>query len=137
LYQLPSFFQNDDEHRKRLEEFISFLPRECMHVFEFRHASWFNEDLFDLLRRRKVGFCSFDSANLKCPLIATAPFAYMRFHGTDKMYASNYPDDMLIDWARRLKRLAQDCTNVYVYFNNDHNAYAVQNAKRLMDLLQD
>jgi uncharacterized protein YecE (DUF72 family) len=61
----------------------------------------------------------------------------MRFHGTDKMYASSYPDELLFDWAKRLKQLAQDCTSVYVYFNNDHNAYAVQNAKRLMELLQD
>ncbi len=61
----------------------------------------------------------------------------MRFHGTEKLYASNYSHDLLVDWAKRLKLLAQDCTSVYVYFNNDHNAYAVQNAKRLMELLQD
>jgi uncharacterized protein YecE (DUF72 family) len=137
LYQLPPFFGYDEEHRQRLEDFLTLLPPEHQHVFEFRHTSWFQEDVYDLLRKHKVAFCSYDMVGKNCPLLATTSFAYMRFHGTENRYASNYTDEMLKDWAKRLKTLAQDCTSVYVYFNNDHNACAVENAKRLIGLLSD
>jgi uncharacterized protein YecE (DUF72 family) len=72
---------------------------------------------------------------LKCPLLATAPFAYMRFHGSEALYASNYTDEMIEGWAARLRDLAQEVDELYIYFNNDAWGYAVANARALTDLL--
>jgi uncharacterized protein YecE (DUF72 family) len=72
---------------------------------------------------------------LKPPLRATASFAYMRFHGSDALYMSNYPDQDLEEWAQRLSRLGEEVEEVYVYFNNDAFGYAVANAKKLGEML--
>lgn len=135
LYQLPPNFQRREGNALRLEAFLSILPREERHAFEFRHKSWFVEETFQQLRRHDVGFCAFDMPDLKPPLLATAPFAYMRFHGSGALYMSNYPDEQLEDWAKRLSRLAKEVDEVYVYFNNDAFGFAVANARRLGELL--
>lgn len=132
LYQLPPNLHRDDS---RLEAFLSTLPGDVSHVFEFRHESWFQDDVFRLLRRHNVGFCAFDMPDMECPLLATASFAYVRFHGSEAIYASNYTPEMLDGWAERLRRLAEGLSDVYVYFNNDAFAYAVYNATTLAELL--
>jgi uncharacterized protein YecE (DUF72 family) len=73
--------------------------------------------------------------DLECPLAATAPFAYVRFHGSEALYASNYTDEMLAGWAARLRGLAAGLTDVYIYFNNDAWGYAVSNARTLAEML--
>ena len=70
------------------------------------------------------------------PLVATAPFAYLRFHGDAKKYAGNYPDDVLADHARRIQHLAGEVDSVWIYFNNDIGGHAVSNAKTLARLLR-
>jgi len=135
LYQLPPNFHRTAENEARLAAFLAILPSSLEHVFEFRHQSWFDEGVFDLLRRHDVGFCAFDMPDMECPLVATASFAYMRFHGSEALYASNYSHEMLESWAERLRGLAEGLSDVYVYFNNDACAYAVHNAKTLAELL--
>ena len=105
------------------------------HAIEFRHSSWFVDETAELLRRFGVAFCSFDMVGLECPLLATAPFAYVRFHGSEALYAGNYTDEMLEGWAARLRDLARETDEVYVYFNNDAEGYAVANARTLAGLL--
>ncbi len=87
------------------------------------------------LRHHGVAFCSFDMAGFKCPLAATAPYAYMRFHGSEARYASNYTDEMLEEWAARLRELADGLEDVFVYFNNDAWGFAVANAAKLAEVL--
>jgi uncharacterized protein YecE (DUF72 family) len=72
---------------------------------------------------------------LRPPLLATASFAYVRFHGSDARYMSNYTEEMLGEWAERLAGLAEGVDDVYVYFNNDASGYAVANARRLSEML--
>lgn len=135
LYQFPSRFHRTAENLARLEHFLPLLPRRHKHTLEFRHDSWFGEDTQDLLRGHHVAFCSYDMPDMQCPLVATAPFAYIRFHGTGRLYAGRYPDDMLEDWARRIRSLARGLDDVYIYFNNDAHGYAVENALTLARLL--
>jgi uncharacterized protein YecE (DUF72 family) len=135
LYQLPPNFQRTAENVARLEAFLSVLPQKHQYVLEFRHKSWFVEETFLQLRRHGSGYCAFDMTGLRPPLLATAPFAYMRFHGSDALYMSNYPDEELEVWARSLTSLAQEVDEVYVYFNNDAFGFAVANAQRLGELL--
>ena len=133
LYQLPPNMRRDDE---RLASFLSVLPQGLKHVVEFRHQSWLDEGVFDILRQYNTGLCVFDMPSLRCPLVATADFAYIRFHGSEGLYYSCYSDEELAGWAKRLADLAADLKAMYIYFNNDAEAFAVRNAITLRDYLQ-
>jgi len=132
LYQLPPNMRRNDEV---LDAFLSLLPPELDHAFEFRHGSWFDQEVFDILRRHNVGFCSFHLLGLLCPLVATADFAYIRFHGSEGKYWGCYSDEELAEWAERIAELARDLKAVYIFFNNDDRAFAVYNALTLRKLL--
>src|SRR5574341_2658892 len=136
LYQLPPFFKRTDENAARLERFLEILPRRHRHAFEFRHVSWFGAETIDLLRSHGAAFCSYDMPGIECPLVATASFAYVRFHGTGPHYSGRYTDEMLESWAARLRALAAGLDDVFIYFNNDAGGYAVDNAKTLARLLE-
>ena len=133
LYQLPPSMHRNDAV---LESFLAMLPEDRRHAFEFRHESWLDEAVFDLLRRHNIGLCVFDMPKLTCPLVATADFAYIRFHGRSQLYASNYTDEELADWAKKLTQMANGLKAVYIYFNNDIEGYALNNAETLHKYLQ-
>jgi len=133
LYQLPPNMHRNDEV---LESFLSTLPRGMKHVFEFRHESWLEEKVFEILHRYNVGLCVFDMPSLTCPVVTTADFAYVRFHGSTGLYWSCYSDEELADWAKRLANLAVNLKAVYIYFNNDAEAFAVRNAITLRAYLE-
>jgi len=132
LYQLPPNMKRDNE---RLEAFLSILPRRYRHVFEFRHESWFDDDIFKILKKYNTGFCIFDMPGLTSPAMATADFAYVRFHGSAGLYFSSYSDKELATWAKRIANLSQNPKEVYIYFNNDIAGYAIDNARTSMRLL--
>ena len=133
LYQLPPNMHRDDD---RLESFLSILPRGVKHVFEFRHQSWLEKKVFEILHKYNAGFCIFDMPSIACPVVATADFAYVRFHGSTGLYSSCYSDEELADWAKRLADLAADLKALYIYFNNDAEAFAVKNALTLRTYLE-
>ena len=132
LYQLPPNVHRNDW---LLESFLSLLPRDLMHVFEFRHESWLVREVLDLLRRYNAGFCIFDMPDLTTPIEATADFAYARFHGSTSMYDGCYSEGELTDWAKRISALAGEARRVYVYFNNDAQGFAIRNALTLREKL--
>ncbi|HEX7363644.1 MAG TPA: DUF72 domain-containing protein [Dehalococcoidia bacterium] len=132
LYQLPPNMKRSDD---RLESFLSILPAGYRHVFEFRHESWFDDNVFKILRRHNAGWCIFDMPELRSPLIATADFAYVRFHGNDGLYLSSYSDKELAGWAKNIVDLGERLQAVYIYFNNDVAGYALDNARTLTGLL--
>jgi uncharacterized protein YecE (DUF72 family) len=132
LYQLPPGLHRDDA---LLSDFLGKLPREFKHVIEFRHESWLVEEVFEILRRYKTGFCVFDMLKLECPLLTTTDFAYIRFHGKDSLYSSCYSDEELEDWAGRLRDMAKGLDTVHIYFNNDVGGYAIKNAETIKGLL--
>ncbi len=133
LYQLPPGLHRDDEV---LESFLEQLPPGMRHAFEFRHGSWLNDGVFQILRQHNVGLCVFDMPKLTCPLVATADFAYIRFHGSDALYSSNYSDEELADWAKKITQMADTLKTVYIYFNNDIEGFALNNARTLRTYLQ-
>ena len=132
LYQLPP---NYHLHLDALERFLSALPGGYRHVMEFRHASWHDESVYALLRRFDVAFCVIDMPRFACPLVATAGFSYVRFHGSASLYAGRYTDEELSAWAERIRDLSARSGDVYVYFNNDAGANAVYNALTLREML--
>jgi uncharacterized protein YecE (DUF72 family) len=132
LFQLPPGRHRDDE---LLEAFLASLPPGYRHVLEFRHKSWLANEVYDALRRHQAGICVFDMPGLSCPLLATADFAYIRFHGKDSLYSSCYSDGELAEWSENIEKLAQNLDTVYIYFNNDVAGYALKNAATIRKLL--
>jgi uncharacterized protein YecE (DUF72 family) len=132
LYQLPPNMKRNDE---RLESFLSILPGQYRHVFEFRHESWFDDAVLMVLMRYNAGFCVFDMPDLTSPVVATADFAYIRFHGSGGLYSSSYSDKELTDWAKKIAELGKKVKTVYIYFNNDVAGYAISNARTLIEML--
>ncbi len=131
LWQLPGSFHRDDE---RLAAALAALP-EGRHAFEFRHPSWFCEEVYALLRERGVALVIGD--NPERPFQTrelTAPFTFVRFHFGDEA-DGNYSEQALARWADQIARWRDD-VDVYAYFNNDWAGYAVRNALRLRELLE-
>ena len=132
LYQLPPNFHKDLD---RLKAFIKLLPKKRLAVFEFRHESWFSEDTYELLNQFGVSFCIHDLVGVPTPRVITGSIIYVRFHGPTGRYAGSYSKSALQSWANWLKENIKEVHNVYFYFNNDNNAYAVNNAKTLKEQL--
>ncbi len=133
LYQLPPGLHRDDD---LLTAFLEKLPGGFRHVIEFRHKSWLVEEVFDILRRYHAGFCVFDMPKLASPLLATADFAYIRFHGSDSLYSSCYTDEELAQWAGKITELSKTLDSVYIYFNNDIDGYALKNSATVRGYLE-
>jgi len=132
LYQLPPGLHKDLE---LLRQFLKLLDKKRTSVFEFRHESWFCPHVFEMLHRAGAGFCVHDMPGRPTPRVVTGRVIYVRFHGASGRYEGNYTPAQLRDWARWIGDNRAAARNVYAYFNNDYNAYAVYNAQTLRDLL--
>lgn len=128
LYQLPPNWRCDVE---RLRAFLSLLPPEPAHVFEFRDASWLCDKVFGLLDDCGAALCVHDMAGIDVPRIATGRVAYVRFHGTRPGYAGGYSAATLRTWARWLCQQRDAGRSAFAYFNNDAQARAVVDAQAL------
>jgi uncharacterized protein YecE (DUF72 family) len=127
LWQLPEWFRRDDE---RLLGALELLPP-GRHCFEFRHPSWYAEDVYALLRERGVALAiGDDPRRADVPLVLTAGWTLLRFHYGRRGRGGNYSPAEIDEWARRIARLARD-VDVYAYYNNDWEGYAVRNALAL------
>jgi len=132
LYQLPPSLHKD---LPRLEKFIQILPPRILAIFEFRHNTWFTDDVFDLLDRSGAGFCIHDLGGCDVPRVITANLIYLRFHDPPAKYRHKYPYSILQEWAQWAKEKRNKAPRLFAYFNNDYNAYAVENAAKLRELL--
>lgn len=134
LVQLPPTLPCD---YARLSYFLEQLPAERRVALEFRHPSWHQEAIFELLERHQAAYCVMSGAHLPCILRATAYFVYIRLHGPDSnyLYAGSYSEENLCWWADRIREWQQVGKTVFVYFNNDGEGNAVRNALRLKELL--
>ena len=121
----------------RLGYFLARLPRALPVAVEFRHPSWHQPAVFDLLERYGAAYCVMSGAGLPCILRATARFVYVRLHGPDPhhLYAGSYRDEDLRWWAARIGEWAATGRDVYAYFNNDGEGHAVRNAATLRRLV--
>jgi uncharacterized protein YecE (DUF72 family) len=130
LWQLPANFHRDDE---RLAHALERLPR-LDNCFEFRHASWFAADVYALLREHGVALViGDDPARPFQELAFTAPWTYVRFHRGRRGLRGNYSETELQEWARRIRSWPVE--RAWLYFNNDWEGFAVENALQLCDLL--
>jgi uncharacterized protein YecE (DUF72 family) len=132
LWQLPATFRRDDE---RLDIALASLPPGERHCFEFRHESWFVPDVYELLRKHRVALVIGDHPErLFQTHELTANWTFVRFHYGHRGRGGNYSETELREWARRIRRLRRN-GDVYCYFNNDWQGYAVKNGLRLRAIL--
>jgi uncharacterized protein YecE (DUF72 family) len=119
------------------EHFFNFLPRlppSVRHVFEFRHRSWFTEDVFARLDQVDAGFVINSSPHIPSVDRVTGGLLYVRFHGPEKLYNSSYSHEQLEAWAARIRpHLERD--NVFLFFNNTFSGQALENAREMHALL--
>ncbi len=132
LFQLPPTLRFD---RDLLRRVVDQLDPRCPTTLEFRHPSWFVDEVVHLLRERGIAMCIVSAPNLPEFVVATAQHAFVRFHGRDQWYAYRYAEEELHGWAERLRGLPVE--TVFAYFNNDAYGWAPQNARRLAELLGD
>ena len=131
LWQLPGNFQRDDD---RLRGALAALPP-GRHCFEFRHPSWFCDDVYKLLRRRRVALVIGDTPERPFQTHEfTAGWTFIRFHYGHRGRGGNYSRTELEEWARRIADW-RERVEVYAYFNNDWQEYAVKNGLELKRLL--
>lgn len=133
LLQFPPSFRCE---LARLAAFLKAARESGMRLaFEFRHESWFAEEIYRLLRRHNAALCIADSPSYPRRDVVTADFAYFRFHGRTDLFASCYSRAELQAEAKTIQQYQRDGLNVFVYFNNDALAHAADNARTLVDVL--
>jgi len=132
LFQFPSSFKATEENIKRLEDFLKLITKNKLrYAFEFRHQSWCDKKVYDLLKKYKVVWVIADSSSYPKAEVVTANFVYIRMHGSKVLFTSNYTKRELKDLAQKIKKWLKT-SNVYIYFNNDAYGYATENAKELI-----
>jgi uncharacterized protein YecE (DUF72 family) len=109
LFQLPPNLKKDVP---RLADFLAVLPKRWPVTMEFRHPSWFDDEVLDLLKARDVPLCLSDQDDLETPPVATASWGYVRLH------RKGYDGAALDAWAARLRDLPW--SNAFVFFKHDH-----------------
>jgi len=134
LLQLPPSFKADDENIKRISEFLDGKENFKLAI-EFRHKSWCDEKIFEILKSFNVAWVIADSSRYPKAKVITANFTYIRLHGPKEMFSSCYSDDELYNLANEIKEYSKVCNQIYVYFNNDFNGYAVKNAETLINIV--
>jgi uncharacterized protein YecE (DUF72 family) len=124
LFQLPPNLKKDVP---RLRAFLDLLPMQPRAAFEFRHASWFDDEVFALLRDHQVALCIAEAeGDLEVPVVATADWGYLRLRRPD------YGDAELKAWAKRVRQ--QDWQDAFVFFKHEEEGRGPQLARRFIEL---
>jgi uncharacterized protein YecE (DUF72 family) len=145
LFQFPSNFQATEINIKRLNEFLKLttggksnrdrVSVSLRYVFEFRHKSWCEEKIYKLLKKYNAGWVIADSPKHSRADVVTANFTYIRMHGSKVMFASRYSKEEIKCLAAKIKNWLKT-GDVYCYFNNDFQGYALENAKEILKILK-
>lgn len=144
LFQFPPSFEASKETIKRLEKFSQIIHKNSIknyrslarlrYAFEFRDNSWCNNKIYNLLKKYKITWVIADSPTFPRTEEITADFTYLRMHGSKKLFSSNYTKEELKNLAQKIKNWQKRDLDVYVYFNNDAQGFAIQNARTLINL---
>jgi len=135
VWQLPAFLKKDIE---RLEKFVRVLRHweTTRHAIEFRHKTWFDDEVADILREHGVAVCMSDAPDWPLWDAVTTDLVYIRLHGHTRKYASSYSKPALKRWATRIQDWLKQNRAVHVYFDNDAEGAAPQNALTLLEILR-
>jgi len=123
LFQLPPNFKKDVAV---LRTFLALLPEGTRAAFEFRHASWFDPDVFEALRARRLALCVADSEKLHAPVEVTADYAYFRLRD------EGYQQADIERWAQTVRQLP-GVTDAFVYFKHEEQGLGPDFARRFVE----
>jgi uncharacterized protein YecE (DUF72 family) len=126
FFQLPPNFQRDVS---RLGDLLVQLPPARRAAFEFRHPSWFADDVYDRLRSRNAALCIADTETGSTPAVATADWGYLRLRAVD------YTDAQLTQWAATLQRIGAGWRDAFVFFKHEERGTGPALAKRFEAVL--
>jgi uncharacterized protein YecE (DUF72 family) len=126
LFQLPPNFKKDTE---RLRYFLPLLPAGVRCAFEFRHASWFSADVYELLRAHNAALCIADTEEATTATIVTADFGYFRLR--DEGYQKNDMER----WAAKVKDLGQGWNDAFVFFKHEESGVGAKLALQFAQLI--
>lgn len=126
LFQLPPNFKKD---LVLLNEFLALLPPKTTAAFEFRNASWLEDDVYDALRRRNIALCIADSESRETPIVTTASYAYLRLRD------EGYGDGDIAQWTDTARRLSETATDVFVYFKHEDEGKGAAFGQQMLKLL--
>jgi uncharacterized protein YecE (DUF72 family) len=130
LFQIPPWLKRDDD---RLAAFLASLPRDARCALEVRDASWYVEDVYELLRTAGVALVHAEGEKAPSPVETigtTAPFAYARLRKRE-----GYAEDDVQTWAAAFRSMLEAGKDVYAYFRHDDTGANALSAERLRDLL--
>jgi uncharacterized protein YecE (DUF72 family) len=126
LFQLPPFFRKD---AGILATFLEELPDGVRAAFEFRHKSWFDDEIFTRLRMHNAALCIAESVDLSTPIKATANFGYLRLRRED------YGPDDIARWSETLRSHASQWSDAFVYFKHEEQGMGPKLATQLIESL--
>ncbi len=126
LFQLPPTLKKDTA---LLESFLTDIPEGMRCAFEFRDASWFDDEVYAVLRTRNLALCIADSEKLATPDVATADYGYLRLRRED------YTESDVGRWADAVKAHASAWSDVYVYFKHEDSGIGPKLAMQMVELL--
>lgn len=131
LFQFPPSFEYTLE---RLEKMIEILNPHFLNVVEFRHVSWWNEEVYKKLGKNKITFSGISHPRLPDDFIENASLFYYRMHGVPRLYQSAYAASFLKKIVEEIKSSAK-IKKAFIYFNNTMGGTAIKNAKEVIELL--
>ena len=124
LFQLPPYFKKD---APRLREFLGLLPKDPRTAFEFRHPSWFDDEIFGLLRDHQSALCIAEvEEGFEIPFVSTADWGYLRLRRPD------YDDAALRERIDRVR--LQNWTDAFIFFKHEDEGKGPRMAKRFLEL---
>ncbi|MBI2948936.1 MAG: DUF72 domain-containing protein [Verrucomicrobia bacterium] len=124
LFQLPPYLKKD---APRLSEFLKLLPPDRRASFEFRHQSWFDDEIFCLLRDHQAALCIAEAENdLEIPFVSTADWGYLRLRRPD------YGDAELKAWAKRVHQ--KEWKDAFIFFKHEEEGKGPQMARQFLEL---
>ena len=120
LFQFPPSFDYTEE---RLQTIIKVLDKSFKNVVEFRHKSWWNQEVWNAFQQYNITFCSVSYPGLPEDILTEFPLTYVRFHGNKKLFYSSYSSEEL----ENIKKKIEDKPG-FVYFNNTASEAGILNA---------
>jgi len=125
LFQLPPNFKKAAD---RLGTLLAIMPDGIRVAFEFRHESWFDDEVYALLRARNAALCIADTEEGTTPAVATADFGYLRLRAVE------YSDDDLKNWIAKIDQVGGGWRDAYVFFKHEDSGSGPALARRLLAL---
>src|SRR5205807_6581507 len=128
LFQLPPNFKKD---LARLGDLLTQFPSDVRAACEFRHASWWSDDVYELLRSTNTALCVADTEEGTTPLVATADFGYVRLRD------EGYSEESLREWMQKVQALGEAWTDAYISFKHEEKGMGPKLARQFLTLAAD